>query len=169
MKKLLIILMFVPLVSFGQTNNVNINAGEPVGLSYQKSIAEANKEEGNFYLGKGKYKIVQVGSTAFISMKKLSKKCDEQIENIANPLNLKYEFVSKEERKGLGIYPKVSNIYQLYNSDGSIYTKDEDKSMGKEAAKKELLELKEFLDMGIITQQEFDKKAESLKKILLGN
>jgi hypothetical protein len=69
MKKLLLVLLFVPLVSFGQTNNVNITAGEPVGLSYQKSIAEANKEEGNFYLGKGKYKIVQVGSTAFISMK----------------------------------------------------------------------------------------------------
>ena len=69
----------------------------------------------------------------------------------------------------MGVYPKLANTYQLYNSDGSIYTTDEDKSMGKEAAKKELMELKGYLDLGIITRQEFDKKAESLKKILLGN
>ncbi len=35
-------------------------------------------------------------------------------------------------------------------------------------AKKELIELKEFLDLGIITQEEYDKRASSLKKILLG-
>ena len=38
----------------------------------------------------------------------------------------------------------------------------------KKQAKKELIELKEYLELGIITQEEFDKKAESLKKILLG-
>jgi len=31
------------------------------------------------------------------------------------------------------------------------------------------MELKEYLDMGIITQEYFDKKAAELKKILLGN
>jgi len=30
-----------------------------------------------------------------------------------------------------------------------------------------LLELKEFLDLGIITQEEFDVRATSLKKIIL--
>ena len=35
-------------------------------------------------------------------------------------------------------------------------------------AKNKLIELKEYLDLGIITQDEFDKKAASLKKILLG-
>ena len=44
-----------------------------------------------------------------------------------------------------------------------------EKNEAKENAKKELMELKGYLDLGIITQQEFDKKAESLKKILLGN
>lgn len=32
---------------------------------------------------------------------------------------------------------------------------------------KSLIELKEFLDLGIITKEEFDKKAESLKAIIL--
>jgi len=41
--------------------------------------------------------------------------------------------------------------------------------ISKDEAKKQLIELKEYLDLGIITQDEFDKKAVSLKKILLGN
>ena len=45
----------------------------------------------------------------------------------------------------------------------------EDNQQLKDKAKKELIELKGYLDMGIITQKEFDKKVESLKKILLGN
>ena len=41
--------------------------------------------------------------------------------------------------------------------------------IGKSDAKKQLLELKKYLDLGIITQEEFNTKAVSLKKILLGN
>ena len=52
--------------------------------------------------------------------------------------------------------------YQVFNQDGSSV-------LTKEEAKKELIELKEYLDLGIITQEEFDTKAVSLKKILLGN
>jgi hypothetical protein len=59
--------------------------------------------------------------------------------------------------------------YQLFNKDGSKALNDEDNQQLKDKAKKELIELKEYLDMGIITQKEFDKKVESLKKILLGN
>ena len=39
----------------------------------------------------------------------------------------------------------------------------------KEVAIDELKKLKELLDLGIITQGEFDNKAVSLKKIILGN
>jgi len=44
-----------------------------------------------------------------------------------------------------------------------------DYKFNKQDAKKRLMELKEYLDMGIITQEEFNNKAVSLKKILLGN
>ena len=44
-----------------------------------------------------------------------------------------------------------------------------DYTFNKEDAKKKLMELKEYLDMGIITQEEFNNKAVFLKKILLGN
>ena len=44
-----------------------------------------------------------------------------------------------------------------------------DYTFGKEDAKNKLIELKEYLDLGIITQDEFDEKARPLKKILIGN
>ena len=55
-----------------------------------------------------------------------------------------------------------TNLFEVFNKDGSLV-------LNKDDAKKQLIELKEYLDLGIITQEEFDKKAESLKKILLGN
>ena len=39
----------------------------------------------------------------------------------------------------------------------------------KEEAINEVKQLKELLDSGILTQEEFDKKAAELKKIILGN
>ena len=44
-----------------------------------------------------------------------------------------------------------------------------DYNFGKEDAKNKLIELKEYLDLGIITQDEFDEKAKPLKKILIGS
>ena len=61
-----------------------------------------------------------------------------------------------------GVFPKGIVVFEIVNVDGS-------KVISSEEAKNKLIELKEFLDLGIITQKEFDKKVESLKKILLGN
>lgn len=49
-----------------------------------------------------------------------------------------------------------------------MLSKDDTKS-DKQDAKQELIDLKGLLDMGIISQEEFDKKAKELKKILLAN
>ena len=60
--------------------------------------------------------------------------------------------------------------YQVITSKFELRTKvGNNLVINKEEAKKEIISLKEFLDLGIITQDEFDKKAGSLKKILLGN
>ena len=56
--------------------------------------------------------------------------------------------------------PKLFMHFKVTNKDGS-------EVIFKSDAKKQLLELKEYLDLGIITQEEFDKKADYLKKILL--
>lgn len=66
------------------------------------------------------------------------------------------ETVYKAEYKNKGF----TEILRPVNSD-YVYAKQD--------AKMKLIELKEYLDLGIITQDEFDNSAESLKKILLGN
>jgi hypothetical protein len=42
-------------------------------------------------------------------------------------------------------------------------------NISKEEAIKEVKQIKELLDFGILTQEEFDKKSAELKKIILGN
>ena len=67
-------------------------------------------------------------------------------------------------------YPEYKNQVDLSTSDSSVAIDEEvDIIKIKEDAKKKLLELKEFLDLGIITKEEFDNKAAPLKKILLDN
>ena len=43
------------------------------------------------------------------------------------------------------------------------------KKLTKDEAIKEVKELKDLLNLGIITQEEFDKRAAELKKVILGN
>jgi tetratricopeptide (TPR) repeat protein len=58
-----------------------------------------------------------------------------------------------------------SKIDEFCNLNSSI---NAGKSL-KEKATEELKKLKELLDLGLLTQEEFDKKAVDLKKIILGN
>jgi len=58
-----------------------------------------------------------------------------------------------------------SKIDEFCNLNSSI---NAGKSL-KEKATEELKKLKELLDLGLLTQEEFDKKAVELKKIILGN
>jgi hypothetical protein len=86
-------------------------------------------------------------------------------------------------REAISQYDRLTRLV-LKNSSGEIVYKAEYKNKGyiemlrpvnsnyiygKQDAKKQLIELKEYLDLGIITQEEFNTKAVSLKKILLGN
>ena len=157
MKKLLLLLLFIPLVSFGQNNNsldLNVSKG-PYGNQF--------KARGMKNLGSGTYSVTQVGGSGFVSLKKLEKRARQEIIDFTNANSFTYKIINIEKQKmTVGIFPKVIITFKIKNLDGSVV-------LTKEEVKKELLSLKEYLDLGIITQEEFDKKAESLKKILLGN
>ena len=66
---------------------------------------------------------------------------------------------------------KIEDVFLSIGQAQMIQRKqtDQDKQVAKNKAKKDLIELKQFLNLGIITQEEFDKKAAEFKKILLGN
>ena len=156
MKKLFLVLLFIPFFSFGQVdieNNVEVNVNS--GLAGQG----ANRGLKN--LGKGIYSITQVGGSGFVSLNKLEKRARQEIIDFSTSNNYNYEIVTVERFKGnLTFLPKVIITFQVTNQDGSVV-------ISKDEATKRLLELKKFLDLGIITQEEFDERAEPLKKIIL--
>jgi hypothetical protein len=158
MKKLLYFLLFCTSVSYAQqekskTININTSSG------YSDQFAESGLRT----LGSGTFLVTKVGGSGFVSLKSLEKKGNEHIEEFCNRNSYKYEIIDiSKQGGGFGAFPKVSITFRIKNQDGSIF-------MTKEDAKKQLLELKDLLDLGIITQEEFDKKAVPLKKVLLGD
>jgi hypothetical protein len=62
----------------------------------------------------------------------------------------------------IGVFPKVSRIYQILNSDGS-------KLVTKELAINRIKEYNELLKLNVITQEEYDNVTKKFKEILLKN
>ena len=154
MKRLFLILLFIPFFSFGQVeNNVEVNVN--TGMTGQFA------DRGLKSLGKGMYSILEAGRTGFVSLNKLEKRARQKIIDFTTSNNYNYEIVTIEHFKwAAGVVPKVLIRFKIINQDGSTV-------LNKDEATKRLLELKNFLDLGIITQKEFDERAIPLKKIIL--
>ncbi|MDB9821787.1 hypothetical protein OAC17_03515 [Flavobacteriaceae bacterium] len=81
----------------------------------------------------------------------------------------------------MGNFPKVKVTFKFIVNESqssieklsqSTQPSQPSKSKGantKQKAIEQLKELKGLLDLGLLTQEEFDKKAAELKKIILGN
>ncbi len=171
MKKLLLILLIAPVLGFGQNNNTTVKIKSETNNSFVQAANLKAEGEGIFYKGKGIYTIQQTGKTDMSSYKRQVKKALEKIKSYSKGLNLNYEIIN-EERKDVPVGIGVSRTiitFKLLNYDGTVPVNKLDTQRDKEEAEKELLSLKKYLDLGIITQEEFDTKAVSLKKILLGD
>ena len=96
-----------------------------------------------------------------------------------NPETLYLEW----SRENISTYDRLSKL-TLKNSNDEIVYQAEFKNKGysqmlrsvnsdyrinKLYAKQKLIELKEYLDLGIITQEDFNRKSDPLKKVLIGN
>ena len=161
MKKLLIILLFIPLISFGQ--DVNLNVDKKVEFTEKKDVKRGMglNYQGVYTIGrKGNYN----GSTSERTLEKLHQKLKTQIIIDIN------DFVNRNDYDyNITIVEKVGTVYPIVILTFKVTNKDGSEILFKSDAKKRLIELKEYLDLGIITQDDYDKKALSLKKILLGN
>tara|TARA_B100000965_G_scaffold398627_1_gene417084 strand:+ start:581 stop:1114 length:534 start_codon:yes stop_codon:yes gene_type:complete len=176
MKKLLFLLM-MPVLSFGQTetnvnvqNNTSVKSGGTRMSQLVDQYNEDRKRLGTHYLGKGVYRIVNVGKSSAVSNKKVKQKAFEMLDDLINKNNFKYKILDELLRER--VFNASVAIYtitvQTLNQDGSIVMNDEDVDLQKNEAKKKLLELKQLKEEGIITQEEYDKAAAPHKKILLG-
>ena len=137
--------------------------------------AQQKKEQGIKYLGDGEYELVNLGNIGVTNEKRLTAKTLEMIAIDAENQNANYEIIRTQYYKA-GLYtghqPKVRANYRLLNQDGTVRINTEEakknEAINKDSATEELLKLKKLLDLGLITQEEFDESAVELKKIILG-
>ena len=88
-----------------------------------------------------------------------------------------YEYIGTDNRVSTNYATKMTysrTYHQFRNNNNTNVSESSNKninpnSLTKKNAVEELKQLKELLDLGIITQHEFDKKSKELKKIILGN
>ena len=141
-----------------------------ISNSFSKAAANSgNKEkamdgEGIISKGNGIYTSQRTGKTDLSSYRRMAKKAREKIVSFCKGYKVNYEIINEEKQSipgGFGV-ARALITFRVLNLDGSAF-------ISKEEAKKNLLELKEFLDLGIITKQEFDQKAINLKKALFRN
>jgi len=83
-------------------------------------------------------------------------------------LRLRYKYDPSQSVKNIVSKDEWDKTNSISDSNTSaITTSGKKKKITKDSARKELKELKELLDLGLLTQEEFDNKAVTLKKIIL--
>ena len=157
MRKLLLLLIFAVSYQLNAQNEYNVlNTDKNVNVNFTNVDYGV---KGINYIGGGTYKYVQ-RAEGFTGKKGLEKRGRKLIAEIANTRNLDYKVLSVDAKTEM-LDPIVTITWQFLNKeDGSVV-------VSKEEAIKELMNLKKLLDMGILTKEEFDSKAKSLKAIIL--
>ena len=160
MKKLLLLLLLVPMVTFGQK---------------LKDLEQV------LPLGNNTFEYTREAGTGFTRQTKLLKKAMTVVEAFADGKGKQYEVVEVYRNEGpfvMGNFPKVKVTFKfIVNESQSSIEKPSQSTQPtqnkgantKQKAIEELKELKGLLDLGLLTQEEFDKKAAELKKVILGN
>ena len=160
MKKLLIILMLIPFVSFGQK---------------LKDLEQV------LPLGNNTFEYTREAGTGFTRQTKLLKKAMAVVEAFADGKDKEYEVVEVFRNEGpfiMGNFPyvKVTFTLAVNGSQSSIekpsqpaQPSQKKETNTKQKAIEEHKELKGLLDLGLLSQEEFDKRAAELKKVILGN
>ena len=159
MKKLLYLFVMTFTINLtAQDNNQKIDLKVNNSNSWQTQM-----EQGVYNNNDGTITVVEVGGSGFVSLKKLEKRADKTMVEYAERNQINYKFISATSRKmSIGVFPKVSRIYQILNSDGS-------KLVTKELAINRIKEYNELLKLNVITQEEYDNVTKKFKEILLKN
>ena len=116
------------------------------------------------YIGNGIYKYFRSIDHNHKRKKKFKRDYEnpliEELKEFCNINNYSYEVVSNTKKVFEDIYYDWIFIFKLKDASGNpLITKKE--------ATKELMDLKKLIDLGVLTKEEFDGKAKSLKATIL--
>ena len=107
------------------------------------------------------YLIIECDSERRDPRKKFHRQSQETATTLCEHLKVKLQDVSDD-----GTLHTLVSVVDVVNPKEIEMSR---MTMTKDQAEKELIELKRYLDLGIITQDDHDKKAISFKRTLLGN
>ena len=166
MKKYFIVVLLISInYSYSQSEST-------LNLNVKSQIKEVKETDiGIFPQGKGEFIYQGVMSG---SVKKTFKGVRAKVNSYAKSRNCAFLEITNSYNKRSG---RVKFRFKLISGkDGSPYEIEEEKKLRikdvqleRKEAIYELKELKGLLDLGLLTQEEFDKKAAELKKVILGN
>ena len=149
MKKILY--LFLLLFCFSQIgiSQIDLNIDKTISLEKNENYTPYE------YISNGVYRIgSSMGREAMNNIK-------EEFDIFIERNKYSYEIISDEVIYAMGKRDWTwTFIFRLKDSLGNTL-------ITKKEAKKQILDLKELLDLGVITQSEYDDKAKSLKAILL--
>ena len=174
MKKLLLLFVFIPLVLLSQENNDK--DFQDLDLKIEPiSGYGVKRTEGVFFEKDGIFKVIAVAGSGFTSINKMMKKTGIMMKRFALDNDYTYKYIKTDkERGGPGKYTTAISWYYVYDKDGYLIRKKGQKKVKviytKEQVDNAISELKKFkelLDLGIISQKEFEIKSMELKKIIL--
>lgn len=96
------------------------------------------------------------------------KRCLEEIKKFGDEKKYIYEVKNIEKQKaGYGRLAQVSITVLFKHSEGGTIITEEDKKREKEEIKGRIKELQEYLEMGVITQEEYNSEIEKIRKKIL--
>ena len=190
MKKLIIlILLIVPLVSFGQEKERKTKKGKVYINKIGNDVYQSSITGKSGFSGQNRF--LQRSNTEKLKTKALGK-----AEDFAKEKNAELEVIGFEKTEQTNSpFPKAILKFRLVYDSNRVYKSNDqnkitiprtktdlknnpqsvvkipssEKENFKDKAIKEIKQLKELLDSGILTQEEYNKKAAALKKIILGN
>ena len=187
MKKFILFLLLTPSLFFGQERVKKIKKGVTY-ITYMGNNIYRSSITGKSQFS-GQNRLLQRSNT-----EKLKTKVEEKAEEFAKEKNAQLEIIGFEKTDQSTIpSPKVVLKFRLVydsikayesNYQNKITTpntktdlnkysqsiiKNQPTENIKDQAIKEIKQLKELLDSGILSKSEYDKKATSLKKIILGD
>lgn len=152
------------------------STGEAVGSALGSAIANAarkkkekknaerelqKKEEGIKMLESGLHINIAIGDNKSTKLNKIEERCIQEIKVQSEIFDTDYEIIEiKHTEYNKRILARVEITFRLLNTEGLII------GSTIEELKSSLAELKELLDLGIFSEEEYNKSAEPIKETI---
>ncbi len=173
MKKLILLLLFIPLVSFGQDITIKSNSYISGKISISQAISYTNVNEiydqvGIHYLGNGYYLLCVMENSRYAAQNKFRDNIRMLIDQYKPGTVYESVFHLKplnETERRVGRKLLIKRIIRLTQTVGAPnYTSNDFPMLTRDDAISRLKDNKELLELGLMTQKKYDRELVGIKR-----